>query len=265
MTYQHLPDADGYQSDQDSSHRHRTSDSDVPPAYALENPTPTTAPTPQKAASPSKENDKAPVQPEYSYTFSKYESNQEWGGMTLEIVPDPRTPEYERTSWAGAIRVRTQDVARLMREGFFWSAENILPEEGCMFHATGGEWRDMGFHYARTWTLADKSNGDNPRWVAQIDIITPFFELLPRFQVENLSRENVWTASAWNGLQQFVYQYDYHWPAYNYNCIYGDMPLQGWWPWPREDGSNPDVHVPDLAVYGGHTGAHRQPSGCVML
>jgi hypothetical protein len=62
------------------------------------------------------------------------------------------------------------------------------------------------------------------------DVITPFFEILPRFQVDGLSGDNVWMAHEWNSLQQAVYHYDYDWPSYNYNCIYGDKPLQGWWP-----------------------------------
>lgn len=151
--------------------------------------------------------------------------------MILKLVPDPGAPDYSKGLWGGALRVNCQDVARLMREGFFWSAENILPEEGCMFHATGREWSSVGFHYARTWTLADKSNGENPRWVAQLDIITP--------DVEKLSRDNVWKARAWNALEQAVYQYDYHRPSCNYKCFYGDKLLQGWWPWPREDGGSP--------------------------
>jgi hypothetical protein len=117
-----------------------------------------------------------------------------------------------------------------MREGFFWSTENILPEEGCMVHPTPWYWSDMGFHYARMWILADRCNGEDPQWEAQLDVITPFFEILPRFQVDGLSGDNVWMAHEWNSLQQAVYHYDYDWPSYNYNCIYGDKPLQGWWP-----------------------------------
>jgi hypothetical protein len=59
-------------------------------------------------------------------------------------------------------------------------------------------WSDMGFDHARMWTLADKCNGENPQWVAQLDVIAPVFEILPRFQVDNPSSENVWMVHAWN-------------------------------------------------------------------
>jgi hypothetical protein len=49
----------------------------------------------------------------------------------------------------------------------------------------------MGFDHARMWTLADKCNGENPQWVAQLDVIAPVFEILPRFQVDNPSSENL--------------------------------------------------------------------------
>ncbi|KAK4155233.1 hypothetical protein C8A00DRAFT_31942 [Chaetomidium leptoderma] len=108
--------------------------------------------------------------------------------------------------------------------------------------------------------------------------------LLSRFRVQNLSRENVYRAYAFNADMHVVYAFEYHRPSYCYNCIYDDMPLQGWWPWPRprESPSPRDVGVSGLAVEPGDAfdelftlpfpvsqreppQPHQQPSGCIML
>jgi hypothetical protein len=195
------------------------------------------------------------------------------------MAPRPDTPEYGKHVWAAVLDIKCDDIARLMREGFFWSVENILPEEGYMVPSTNPEWTAAGYYYARIWTLADNSNGEDPRWVAKLKVYTSSLDLLPGFQVQNLSRDNVWLAHGWNRLEQVVYAYDYTQPTYNYNCIYSDRPLQGWWPWPRED--SPPVIVFNPAVGKGGTGdmripslppqqrkppqPHQQTSGCVML
>jgi hypothetical protein len=46
------------------------------------------------------------------------------------MAPNPSSEQYRAVSWAASLFVRCDDVARLMREGFFWSADNIVPEEG---------------------------------------------------------------------------------------------------------------------------------------
>jgi hypothetical protein len=132
-----------------------------------------------------------------------------------------------------------------MREGFFWSAENILPEEGYMSHSTIPGWSDIGFHHKRAWSLTDKSNGETPLWVAQLEVLSHSVTILSGFLVHNLSRENVHNAHAWNAESQLVYHFESQSPRDCYNCIYDDMSLQGWWPWPRprEGWTRRDVDV----------------------
>jgi hypothetical protein len=171
-----------------------------------------------------------------------------------------------------------------MREGFFWSAENILPEEGYMSHSTTPAWSDLGFHHTRVWGLADKSNGETPLWVAQLEVLSHSVSIPSDFQVHNLSRENVHRSQAWNAERQLVYHFESCSPRDSYNCIYDDMPLQGWWPWPkqREGSTRRDVDVsgpvvepedagdgpsplPFPASQHGRPQLHQKPSGCIML
>ena len=219
----------GDQSDQDSFHEQDTPDDSLPPYESLEDLAPWLQDTPSNVM----ESDSKRAQQRVPDTFLKYGYNPAWGSLTMILVQRPSAQTDASVPWAAALCVKCDDVARLMREGFFWSVENVLPEEGCLSDNTDSQWLSLGFSYARTWTLIDKSNGDDPRWVAQLDVLTRFPELLSGFEIQNLSRRNVWSARAWNPFDQLVYHYDYSSSGRNCNCIYGDRPLQGWWPWPR--------------------------------
>jgi hypothetical protein len=127
-------------------------------------------------------------------------------------------------------------VARLMRDGFFRSTDNIVPEEGYMFSTVNPKWRAWGLKYGRIWILADKSHGESPRWVGYLEIATRFFHTLTSFRPQHLLGTDVTLALAKNGRDQCVYGYDRRWAEHCYNCIYDDKPLQGWWPWPKESG-----------------------------
>ncbi|KAK3291120.1 uncharacterized protein B0H64DRAFT_42743 [Chaetomium fimeti] len=170
--------------------------------------------------------------------FNKYlsegsDEGQGWAVLSMRMVPDPGAPCYGKAPWAALLEVKTADMPRLMREGFFWSAENIIPEEGYFSRETKPGWVQFGFHHKRTWILADKSNDKTLRWVGFLEVFAHSLEILPSFRVQNLTRENVYTASALNGLGQLIYHYTYQCPQKSFNCIYDDKPLQGWWPWPR--------------------------------
>jgi len=158
--------------------------------------------------------------------------------------------------WGASLVVKCRDVPRLMRAGVFWSADNILPEEGYMSHSPPLEWSSIGFHHERVWQLADKSNGETPLWVAQLRVTSHSLAILSDFEVQKLSRHIVYTAGAWNAEDKPVYCFDYHRPGNCYNAIYNDMPLCGWWPWPRvRDGwTRPDMGVSHHAVMPGDAG-----------
>jgi hypothetical protein len=167
-------------------------------------------------------------------TFTEY-GKKECGSLALRIQPNATTPGHQSPAWTAVLIVKSLDIPRLMRDGFFWSADNILPEEGYMGHTLEREWTARGFHHSRNWTLADKAAGhESPRWVARLQILAPSVELLSRFRVQTLSRDHVCNANACDALGRMIYNYNRYSPASNYNCIYDDKALQGWWPWPGE-------------------------------
>jgi hypothetical protein len=205
---------------------------------------------------------------EYS-NFDYYERfSGEWGKLHLFMMPKLGTLECPTAPWLAVLAVKCRDVPRLMREGFFWSAENVLPEQGYMSSETRPRWRALGCRHKRTWILADRADDDSAvRWVGQLDVVTPDLSLLANFQVKTLSRDNVYAADATNAHQRHIYYYDYRSPRYSYNCIYDNKPLKGWWPWPREEGTVtafPDLDAGELFPLP-LVAAPSQPSSCVIL
>ena len=245
MPYTSLPNNQDFRSDKGSRHQMRDAlhGRDGLSSYeSLEDFAPATTTTPPGNGgmkTPRGSNDL--VQRKHSSIYSKYfndgddEDDEGWEGLGLKMVPDPGARYYKKALWAAILEVKTTDIARLMREGFFWSAENVVPEEGFMSRETRPGWTQFGFHYKRTWVLIDKpSNQEGPKWVGILEVLTPSYEILPSFRVQGLTRANIYEAAACNGLGHIIYDYDYRSPRRNFNCIYDDKPLQGWWPWPRE-------------------------------
>ena len=154
--------------------------------------------------------------------------------MVLLLLPGVSTREYQAVSWAATLVIRCDDVSRLMREGLFWTPNDVIPEEGHLFSPVHRKWLAKGLRHGRSWILADKSNGENPRWVGRLGVSTRLYETLHAFRLQNLSMENVSHVYAQNGNGQMVYNYLRCWPKNDYNYIYDDKPLQGWWPWPKE-------------------------------
>ncbi|KAH6640139.1 hypothetical protein F5144DRAFT_477215, partial [Chaetomium tenue] len=174
--------------------QHASHDCDGLPSYqSLEDPAPTTT-----TALPGKGGTKTPkgsnnlVRQEHSSIYNeyfRYEDDEGWELLALKMVPDPTARLYKKAPWAAVLEVKTTDIPRLMRDGFFWSAENVVPEEGFMSPETKPGWIEFGFVHRRTWVLVDKSN-PTPTWVGRLDVSTPSYEILPSFQVQSLTSEN---------------------------------------------------------------------------
>ncbi|SPQ22948.1 aa5d832a-8200-4114-91b4-6f27bc09eba2 [Thermothielavioides terrestris] len=62
-----------------------------------------------------------------------------------------------------------------------------------------------GFLHGQVWILANKTHGDTPEWVGNLERVPA----------------------------HLVYLYDRRSPGENCNCIYDGRPLRSWWPWPR--------------------------------
>jgi hypothetical protein len=242
MAYQRFRDGNDLPREGGISHSRRVSVSDtISSLESLDSPilTPKT-----EAATPPLGDDTRPAQQQPTGDFVKFGANPRWkAGLLLQMMPHPENRwiyrDYALSEWVAVMRVQCDDISRLMREGFFWTAENALPSENRIIRATEAEWAAKGLWYTRRWMLAEKRpDGTGPRWVAQLDVMSSFSDMiLPDFRLKALLRKQIFMARAWKGPNEDVYRYELDTPSKNYNRISGGEPLQGWWPWPRQEKS----------------------------
>ena len=109
-----------------------------------------------------------------------------------------------------------------MREGLFWSVNNIVSDEG-FIQAAYPQSRALGYPHVRTWILTDKleSRGGHgtPDWVACLEVTVPAIEALTRFRPQNLTRAHPGRTDAWGVHRRPIYHYDSYAPAQNFNCV----------------------------------------------
>ncbi|WYZ36047.1 hypothetical protein EsH8_X_000694 [Colletotrichum jinshuiense] len=144
------------------------------------------------------------------------------------------------TEWSASLHVKVKDLPRLMREGFHWTLVNFH-REASFFNKNISEppLRQSGWSCSRTYYLSDLDE-DDPQWTAKLMVCARERQVLTRFRLVELRPELVFYTLAWNPecREQFYYTFDRHDPEKNFNAIYDDMPLEGWWPWPKRQASN---------------------------
>ncbi|KAI1359289.1 hypothetical protein F5Y08DRAFT_344855 [Xylaria arbuscula] len=120
---------------------------------------------------------------------------------------------------------------RLMREGFHWDTSNVIREEG-YFDKDFYEWRDRKqWSSCRHYFLRDLK--EPPLWIATMRFVAVSDVIISVFNLNELSRANIRLASAYNQSGQLIYHYHHENTFRRCNTIYDDMPMEGWWPWPR--------------------------------
>lgn len=68
-------------------------------------------------------------------------------------------------------------------------------------------------------------------WTAEVTLRAREHESMAQFRLSHLSPNNIFSADGYT--KKMVYRYNARNPEKNLNTIYEDMPLKGWWPWPK--------------------------------
>lgn len=170
------------------------------------------------------------------------------GTLHLAIYPaacaSPNPAEHSPPTWVAFIWLRTEDLARLMRDGFYWDASNVIKEAGFLTREKRNKLPWWGptidfpgnpaeFH-CRHFSL--RSSGDGPNWTASLTVWTAGatgIKVIRRFRLSDLCPENIMYGRANDNNGRAVYGFDRCRDDCFFNCIYDDMPLRGWWPWPK--------------------------------
>lgn len=156
----------------------------------------------------------------------------------MEPVLEPKAEKP--TPWAAFLAVTTSDAARLMREGFHWDEHNVMPELSFINHNNDKTQAQAGFRYKRIWDLADR--GPERLWRARLVVYGRDTPTLARFRISHVEPRGVTRAFVRSPRDRcdehrgLVYYFSVERPELNVNAMYDDMPLEGWWPWPKKRG-----------------------------
>ncbi|KAK7932651.1 hypothetical protein PG985_003363 [Apiospora marii] len=166
------------------------------------------------------------------------------------------------SGWWAEMFIRCDVVPQLMREGLHWTDKNIMREEGHFdFGPIPYPWGPI----ARTYYLRDLDHAP-PRWTASMQVHAHRVAPLSRFRPGRLTPERHLTAAlarAPNGAA--IYSWCSWAPDEAYNALYDDMPLEGWWPWPKKRPEEEDAATTKTSTESGsssrETGSRERPSG----
>ena len=150
-----------------------------------------------------------------------------------------RFDEGDDIQWEAQLLLWTADIAKLMREGLHLSATNFCEDEGALmdnqtdkiipYFPLVGQRCD----FVRRCVL--QGPGPKPSWEGILIVFANDYGKITRFRPHDLSPDSVYRAVGINKHREDVYGYSYRVPASRSNMIYDDMPLEGWWPWPKKE------------------------------
>ncbi|KAI9154795.1 Actin-binding FH2 [Paramyrothecium foliicola] len=155
--------------------------------------------------------------------------------LLVELIgPGPDFDALKIEDWTAVLRIVTRDLPSLMKKGLHFDESNFKKEEGCMLPGPGF----MGDVVSgvqgiksRRYVLSD--TGDDPQWFGQLLVQSPTISTLSRFRVQQLSPKKIYMAVAFNHRDEKVYFWACNSSDNNFNVIYDDLEMDGFWPQQR--------------------------------
>lgn len=137
----------------------------------------------------------------------------------------------EHPGWCAAMWIRARNIPRLMRRGFYWSAANIIKGEDRLLLDDF----PIPFlrRHRRTCRLIDV--GQHPEWEAMFCVESGRRDTVINFDMNRVTMNTVVEVEAldWDGKTIYFAQKR---SGLFFNSIFDQMPLDGWWPWPKGSG-----------------------------
>jgi hypothetical protein len=160
--------------------------------------------------------------------------------MIMLFSQDGTMVESATNTWFGLIAIRATDIPRLMREGLHWTESNLDREAGSIFlpaQVGKDDTLTPRIECARYYEFRDIER-KVPLWTAGMRVYFLDGDDVPSFKFRDLSLDQIAMCGAMNQEGRIVYAFGRENKSLKVNAIYDDMPLEGWWPWPKrsEDG-----------------------------
>ncbi|EQB44876.1 hypothetical protein CGLO_16326 [Colletotrichum gloeosporioides Cg-14] len=155
-------------------------------------------------------------------------------GLAIVFVSDSVFGSGEIPTWIARLVVKTGNIVGLMKGGFHWSSKNVHSEASHLDRKVNDpELLQYGRKFSRTYYLSDSHTPVS--WTAKLEVAANEQSALARFKINDLELDHIQKADAWNTNGQHIYHYHRHGQNNNFNAIYDDLPLEGWWPWPKKN------------------------------
>lgn len=134
----------------------------------------------------------------------------------------------EGYDWYARLEVWATDLPDLMQHGFFWSEANVERLRNEIITKDCISW--AGLRRYRLKSLP----GCTSSWTANLDVSGSRMDVLSLFRVSDLNLHHLRVMDAWL-CGRLVYCYRKKKPQDCINTLYDEMPMTGWWPWPRRN------------------------------
>lgn len=148
-------------------------------------------------------------------------------------------------AWRAILLVRARNIARLMCDGFYWGPQNLVPAgEGIELHMEkpsplltrrfdqpwGRDFSAKEWCHKRTYALTDL--GTDPEWRGSLHVWGKKPSTVINFDVRDITMDSTRWATAEDPYGVVVYD-TRNGPDASFNLVFGQRPLEGWWPWPK--------------------------------
>ncbi|KAM3564670.1 hypothetical protein MY1884_000611 [Beauveria asiatica] len=173
------------------------------------------------------------------------------GRVTFGFLEDITTPDCDMTPscrnyrfknlknvpWYAELTLKVNDVAALLKNGLFWSEDNIDSTDNFFVDGNnaphpGSAWIYPLHRHGRYYKLIDT---ESAQWHGTLMVRAHTMSMLRQFRPRQLSLANVRFVSAKNPQGRAVYHFDSVESDRCFNAILDDTPLEGWWPWPKKE------------------------------
>ncbi|CAG9956638.1 unnamed protein product [Clonostachys rosea f. rosea IK726] len=172
--------------------------------------------------------------------LSDHHKPSEKSSLILEFKPKSGLKTLfknaSESNWRAMMRIRTKNVPRLMREGFFQLSPKNYCEGSSALRLDNKIWPErLGCDdsWRQTRTYAFKDEGDNPEWHATLAVVSKERFTIVNFDLGMITPDTISLVKAYNWNGEQVYEANQSRPRENFNLIYPNVVLGGWWGGPQ--------------------------------
>lgn len=190
----------------------------------------------------------SPLQPDKSdssSTIKWWEKSTTKQKIHMKFVRDvspymANKPANGPDMWIVYLDLKTFHLPSLMKYGLYIDPRNVKEWENYVSKIYSH--KEERWSYCRKYTLLD------PQWSGSLSVTSWSMKALNDFRIEDLSANLVLEAwvekeehnkkckQCWEHHDRdFIYFFDLRAPDDKINCIFGNMPMDGLWPWPRRE------------------------------